>query len=401
MLQGIMRWQTFTWLLLLATGMLLPSCKSESTTESDERDAYLADYESPMRHWGFLDQQGKLAIPPIYDEVGFFSEGKAAFNVGGLWGFIDTSGKEVIRPQFRSAYPFHDRRARVKPFNLEDCYTDLKGNLIRDDSWIAVGDFSNGLARIRSGQAFGYIDSTGHLKVKPIYTRAWDFEGSLATIELQGKLGAIATDSKEVLKPVFDQILIRPALNRLVTVRDRAIQLYDLQGKLLTEFLISPVAGKTVKVIDISQSDLAIQVDNHFAFCEVRKPDFKPNDEILQLYYLGEDRWAVKRDTSYTLCDGSGRALNEHHYDQLNKFKEGIAAFRRDQYWGYLNAEGKELTNPEFGLAWDYKEGFARAAFKDGIAFIDQHQKVAFMPPATTFDLRDFSEGLAPVQMKR
>jgi hypothetical protein len=88
-------------------------------------------------------------------------------------------------------------------------------------------------------------------------------------------------------------------------------------------------------------------------------------------------------------------------FDQVNRFSGGYAVYGRDGTWGYLDTSGRELTKPAFGLAWDYREGLARAAFSDGIAFIDRRQQLAFYPPPGTVDLRDFSEGLAPVQIAR
>ena len=107
----------------------------------------------------------------------------------------------------------------------------------------------------------------------------------------------------------------------------------------------------------------------------------------------------LKKDIGYQLLDKDGKIVSDNQYNQVNKFSDGFAAYSKDDYWGYLDTSGKELTGEVFGLAWDYKEGFARAAFKDGLAFIDRNQKLAFYPPAGTLDFRDFSEGLAAVQM--
>lgn len=108
-----------------------------------------------------------------------------------------------------------------------------------------------------------------------------------------------------------------------------------------------------------------------------------------------------QKEQGYFLLDAEGKKLSANQYTQLNHFKEGRAAYSRKDYWGYLDLDGNELTGDTFGLAWDFKEGLARAAFKDGIAFIDLEQKLAFYPPEGAMDIRDFSEGLAPIQLAR
>jgi hypothetical protein len=128
----------------------------------------------------------------------------------------------------------------------------------------------------------------------------------------------------------------------------------------------------------------------------------KPIDTTLyiNIIYLEDSLWAGKTKEGYVLLDPEGKPLTTIAYRQINKFSNGLAAYSKGDYWGYMNKQGVELTKEVFGLAWDYKEGLARAAFKDGIAFIDEQQKLAFYPPLGSLDMRDFSEGLASVQMQ-
>jgi hypothetical protein len=65
-------------------------------------------------------------------------------------------------------------------------------------------------------------------------------------------------------------------------------------------------------------------------------------------------------------------------------------------YWGFIDTTGTELTPPQFGLVWDFHNGLARAAFRDGIAFINTDAKIPFQPDYS--DANDFNGGLAPFQ---
>lgn len=87
--------------------------------------------------WGFIDRTGKMVIEPRFDGLRFFSEGLAAFNVGGRygawrgeikihggrWGFIDRTGRVVIEPRFLEAWYFRDGLADVK---TEDGRTQIR-----------------------------------------------------------------------------------------------------------------------------------------------------------------------------------------------------------------------------------------------------------------------------------
>lgn len=66
------------------------------------RDNRRAFYDNIKRRWGYLDQQGNIALPPKYVEVRDFANGYALVIAKGDGAdypvFIDTNGKEVVRP---------------------------------------------------------------------------------------------------------------------------------------------------------------------------------------------------------------------------------------------------------------------------------------------------------------
>lgn len=63
--------------------------------------------------WGYIDKQGRMAVPPQFETAEAFSEGLAAVEVDGKYGFIDKSGEFVIKPRFDLATKFSDGFARV------------------------------------------------------------------------------------------------------------------------------------------------------------------------------------------------------------------------------------------------------------------------------------------------
>jgi opacity protein-like surface antigen len=52
---------------------------------------------------GAIRADGTVAVPPRYDWVGRFSEGRAAVRLGGLYGFVDEDGREIVAPKYRIA----------------------------------------------------------------------------------------------------------------------------------------------------------------------------------------------------------------------------------------------------------------------------------------------------------
>ena len=381
--------QTFFHVLVCLLMVYVVACKSESKNDTTEESIHMADYEKPGYRWGFIDTSGEVSIEATFDEVSTFSEGKSAVNVDGLWGFIDVDGTIIIEPRFKSAYSFHENRAKIKQFDSLECYIDTKGTLISSKEWEAADDFSNGRARVKVGSLHGFIDSLGSLVIKPVYSRAWNFQKGLAKVEFESKQGVIDLQGNYVVQPAYDKIVFDPDAKWILGLKQNTTYVLNALGKEMTTIRNAKALETDGRLVALSKQDglwlydfLEKRMINKLAFA--------------QLFYLGDKLWAAKDTSAYIILNQSGAHVNDKVYDQINKYSDGFAAFRRAELWGYVNTRGEEVTEVVFGLAWDYKEGFARAAFEEGIAFINRQQKLAFLPPKGTTDLRDFHEGLAP-----
>ena len=57
---------------------------------------------------GYVDLNGKIVIPVIYDEGLAFSEGYTAVRNGNKWVILDSAGKQLSNDQYEDAEGFHD-----------------------------------------------------------------------------------------------------------------------------------------------------------------------------------------------------------------------------------------------------------------------------------------------------
>lgn len=64
--------------------------------------------------YGYLNFDGKVQIPMIYEEVNFFSEDLAAVKFNGKWGYIDKNGKKIIEFKYSKAGNFKNGESLVK-----------------------------------------------------------------------------------------------------------------------------------------------------------------------------------------------------------------------------------------------------------------------------------------------
>ena len=113
-----------------------------------------------VRHgrYGYIRQDGKVAIKPQYREARSFSEGLAPVRVGDRWGYVTTSGATAIPPRFTEAFPFNGGRALVLDGTSSFFFVDSNAERVHDTPFLGAESFSEGVAIVGDGKRSWYVD---------------------------------------------------------------------------------------------------------------------------------------------------------------------------------------------------------------------------------------------------
>jgi hypothetical protein len=83
-------------------------------------------------NWGFIDEEGALAIPMNFTNARCFSSGLAPVcNSKGQWGYINKDGKIVLPFQYGYADRFRDGTAKVMKSG-KWIYIDPLGKVVKE-----------------------------------------------------------------------------------------------------------------------------------------------------------------------------------------------------------------------------------------------------------------------------
>jgi hypothetical protein len=142
----------------------------------------------PEGPWGYIEASGEQIIDAQFADVSSFSEGLAAVQPEpeGPWGYIDITGVLVIPAQFTYAWRFSQGLARARN-EEESGYIDGSGDwALRMEDYLAVDEFSGGVAPVYSYEAnlYGYINMAGEVILLPVYEEAWGFSLDLAAVKV-------------------------------------------------------------------------------------------------------------------------------------------------------------------------------------------------------------------------
>ncbi len=130
-------------------------------------------------------------------------------NKDGSWryGYIKSNGEVIAKPQFFKASVFINGMARIK-FPDDYCtYIDPNGKVLKQKfDWFSEHFTPDGLCMVRDYETEkkGIINKKGEYVIKPQFDEIGDFSDGLARVKVDGKYGYVDYDGKMVVKPQFD-----------------------------------------------------------------------------------------------------------------------------------------------------------------------------------------------------
>ncbi len=188
-------------------------CMLEYEFPDDARPVFffcdgLADMEVAGK-FGYIDKSAQLAISPRFEAARSFREGRVAVSKDGLWGFIDTQGEFVVKPGYDEVRSYRNGLAvttnRKAGSVTRHQVLDPGGKLVFETggSVDLLADFSDGLAAVEIGGAWGFVNTEGELVIHAQFDAVGTFSEGLAAVLVDNKWGFTDRDGNLAIKPQF------------------------------------------------------------------------------------------------------------------------------------------------------------------------------------------------------
>lgn len=141
--------------------------------------------------WGYMNDEGKMAIQAAYDNGSDFSGGFATVSKGKQFMIIDTKGKETaIEGDIIDVKEFSEGLAPIRMADKKFGFVNTKGKIVIPAQFESVGYFSNGLAWAKTpDKKLGYIGENGQWIIKPEFEAGKEFDrvSGLARVKTSDK----------------------------------------------------------------------------------------------------------------------------------------------------------------------------------------------------------------------
>lgn len=247
---------------------------------------------------GFMDMEGKLVIPCIFDnKKSTFKEGLAPVKLCNEYGY--------------GRYGYIDKKGM---FKISRKYDDARS-------------FSEGRAAVKINASWGFIDKEGKTCVPFFYEKVKDFKQGLAAAKRDGKWGYIEKNGNVIVPFEYED------------AKNSSLSEEDI---ILDSVLPVKKNGKWGYINESNKVAIPFQYDDVGSFDD-----------------LFSGLAPVKKDNKYGFIDSNGKLVIDYIYDDAKEFKEGLAAVKKGEKWGFIDHFNNIKVNFIYDNVNDFNDGIS------------------------------------------
>lgn len=352
--------------------------------------------------WGFMNEQGKLVIPYMYEAADDFSEGIATAKKDGKVGYIDKTNKVVIPFTFTGAIPFSGGVAMVVmqtgPTSGKFWMIDKTGAQVSPQTYDGIHFLSDERYGITmKDKKYGLLYRNGKEMLPPVYDKVQPVFNQLIGVQKDGKWGFADTLNRLVVPLEYEEVGIFEKGVAEATKNGKK-GLLDLKGNTVLAFnyldIYPDEATGWVRVKNFEKKWGVVDYSGKqivpFVHGFINK-----FDEIAKGY-----AWTSEKNLE-SVIDKNGKVIVPLKYQKIYApFNGNCIVISPDGLFGVVElASGKELIRPIYRLLKHPEDKGPFAARKEDITshgYVDINGKE--ITTFTYYDARPFSEGMAAVR---
>lgn len=393
----------YTIFVTIFCALLLAACSSSSKRQLAPMKLFPF---SDGKKFGYADMEGKVVVKPQFDHAYMFRDGIALVRVGtgekpARYGYVKEDGSMLVEPIYQEATQFNEGLAWV--VKEDGCPTaiDTKGKVqieAKDAHYVRC--FSEGLAAFNTEvepnrYLWGFMNTSGKVVIEPQFRRVGNFSDGLAAVETDFGWNYIDTKGNVVLQNIPND---NPdAHNDRILVEDMEMELVGLIDK----------KGKRVVsceyAIIIPDGDLFYFNDddfNHGWMDKNGKVVLTVDPDMSMKPFGGAELAAFQKDDKWGYINRKGKIVISAQFDNAFPFSGGHAVVKKDNHVGIINEKGEFVVNPTFDHATVY-----HSATEDYDAVIEDYPSEAsgvethYVDPELLENTKITNKGVGPIKV--
>lgn len=300
----------------------------------------------------FREADGKLPVTGLLDPEKDFKNGTAWIRLNGRPTLIHSSG--LILGSFDERWTFYEGVAVIRQ-GRKWGYLNEEGKVLVRPQFSRADHFSEGMGRINLGGGcdgngcvggrWGFVAKSGEVAIRPQFDLARNFSEGLAAVNLGGKCDA-------------QGLCDRPSWGFIDRSGRMAIPpQYEMVGRFREGLAPAGVKGKwgvvnnKGKWVVPPQFDGANEFSGGVAFVSI----------ACRLSPCVEGKWG--------LIDRNGKMRVPPQFDEVYPFSDGLAPVKANGKWGFIQPSGQVAVPPQFDGFRPFERGLAKVNLGGRCAF--------------------------------
>ena len=384
-----------------------------------------------IEKWGFINKNGALVIPAIYDRILFeFKKGISIVSLNKKTLVINKLGKNII-PQDHSFYNGGDDFVTIKKnnyyglidykgkivvpalYDLIYCipktklikvwkanrvgYLNNNGKEVINLNYSSLGDYVfNNPILAEKNRKWGYIDINNKEVISFKYDQAFGFKEERARVQKNNKWGFINNNGEEIISIIYDQV--DDFSDGFAGVElNKKWGFIDYKGKLVIPTIYDSTS-------EFKNGLVKVSINNKWGVVNKKGEIIIPI--IFEDITEGQDylnysshivSYSVTLNKKIGFINRFGKSISLIKYDEVFHLSDNISLVISNQKYGLINREsGFETVSLENDFIYpEINEGLIRVIRNGKKGFVDLNGKIII--PIIYDEINKFSEGLAAV----
>ena len=245
---------------------------------------------------------------------------------------------------------FIDGVAKVRKGTLWG-FIDKENNEVIPCKYERIEAFNNGIAKVRRNFKWGYIDNRGKEVIPCVYDEFESFINEAAKVKKDFKWGYINKDGKEIIPCIYDYIC-KFINNRSKVKRNNKFGYINRIGVEIIKCKYDILEEQNDSIALVSRNKRWGKIDLSSGIeilpCYFINKEMTIKEVVIDgLYCYGSDfsegLLRVEGDTGFGYINESQEIVIKCKYEEAESFKDGVAAVKYDGKWGYIKTDGSTI----------------------------------------------------------
>ncbi|MGE5678472.1 MAG: WG repeat-containing protein, partial [Pseudomonadota bacterium] len=312
----------------------------------------------PEKKWGYIDENGKFIIEPVYESAADFQvNGTAEVSLNGQWKLIDKSGKSLMESQYLYTSPFSEEAAVITDDAGQSYIMNNKGQILFNTHG-SIGELADGMAAFSKDaddgkSLWGYINSEGKVVIEPQFEWAQKFSDGKAVVRLSEGVFEIIDKEGKLSKLINNDNISNLSEGAFVYTAaagegTRKYGYMTVDG----EVMLEAVYSEAQKFEDgLAIVNAAVDYGNEYGVIN-KDGEFVIPAKYSQITYLKNGIYTVPEAQDYyfdsmfmkkALFDKTGKQLTEFKYYNLERLDDDMISASDETKTYIIDDNGQEI----------------------------------------------------------